>query len=293
MARLSWGAIIAGCLVALSMHLLLTMLGIGLGIRMVNPYTDENPVLGFTAAAGIAWTVSALISLWVGGWVAGRTSGKGYGNVGGLHGIVVWSVATILSFTVFSGTVGLLAGGAAAAIGQTGAAVLPVVANQADLALTPGGLKDTLASFLDEFAPVATLNAGTRPTFNVPRARREVGAALYRNFANRNLANHAALVQSLVDYAGESSNEAETNVKQWEKSYDQIKADMDVILVKAQLTAQIAADRLSRAMTMIATWTFLMFGIGAFAAAWGGRCGGQRALVHHLVVPAAECEPSA
>jgi len=293
MARLSWGAIIAGCLVALSMHLLLTMLGIGLGIRMVNPYTDENPVLGFTTAAGIAWTVSALISLWVGGWVAGRTSGKGYGNVGGLHGIVVWSVATILSFTVFSGTVGLLAGGAAAAIGQAGAAVLPVVANHVDFVITPGGLKDAAASFLDEVAPVATFASGTRPTFNIPRARREVGTALYRNFAARNAVNHAALVQTLVDYAGETSNEAETTVKQWEKSYDQIKADLDVMLAQAQQAAQVAADRVSRAMTMIATWTFLMFGIGAFAAAWGGRCGGQRALVHHIVVATTECEPSA
>jgi len=73
--RLSWGAIIAGCVVALSVHLLLAMLGIGLGVRMVNPFTDENPVLGFTAAVGIAWSISALISLWLGDGSRGALAG--------------------------------------------------------------------------------------------------------------------------------------------------------------------------------------------------------------------------
>ncbi len=129
MARLSWGAIFAGCLVALSLHLLLTMLGLGLGFRVANPYNSDNSALGFTIAAGVAWTVSALVSLWVGGWVAGRTSGKGYGNVGGLHGIVVWSVATVVSFTIFSSTVGLLAGGATAVVGTASLAPVKSAAN--------------------------------------------------------------------------------------------------------------------------------------------------------------------
>jgi hypothetical protein len=270
MARLSWGSIIAGCLVALSLHLLLTMLGIGLGFRLVNPYTDENPVLGFTSAAGIAWTISALISLWVGGWVAGRTSGKGYGNVGGLHGIVVWSVATVLSFTIFSGTIGLLAGGAAAAMGRAAAAV-PALAGQTISAITPAGLKDTAASFLDEVAPTTS----TTESFNVLRARREV-----------------VLVQSLIDFAGETPADAEMTVKQWEASYDQVKTDLAQLKASAELEAAVAADRVSKAMTIIAAWTFLMFGIGAFAAAWGGRCGGLRAQTHHVVVPDAELDPS-
>jgi len=328
MARLSWGSIIAGCVVALSIHLLLTMLGIGLGFRLVNPYTDENPALGFTTAAGVAWTISALISLWVGGWVAGRTSGKGYGNVGGLHGIVVWSVATVLSFTIFSGTIGLLAGGAAVAVGKAGAltvktaglaagATLPSVANQmasdakngdqnaAGAGLVLSGFKDTVASFLDEVspnsangtasantnnsaatvtAPASTDGSTNASAFNLPRARREVGEALYRNFTTPNSTNRAALVQSLVDYTGKSPADAEATVKEWEASYNQIKTDIEQAKEKATQEAKDAADRLSKALISIASWTFLMFGVGAFAAAWGGRCGGQRALALHIDV---------
>ncbi len=292
MARLSWGSIFAGSLVAMSLHLLLTMLGLGLGLRMVNPSTTGNPAMGFTIAAGVAWTVSALISLWVGGWVAGRTSGKGYGNVGGLHGVVVWSVATVLTFTVFSGTVGLLAGGAAAAVGTVGVATVNAAANfpggpvAASIALAPEGLPAVVASFLDEIAPASggvwvVPNASTGTGTNLPRARREIGAALYRNFSARGAANHQALVLALTDDAGRSPAEAETAVRQWEVSYDQIKADGDQFLARADATAREATDRVAATMAILATWTFLMFGVGAFAAAWGGRCGGQRALVHH------------
>ena len=291
MARLSWGAIIAGTLVAVSLHLLLTMLALGLGLRMVNPYSHEYLATTFTIAAGVAWSVSALISLWVGGWVAGRTSGRGYGNVGGLHGVVVWSVATVASFTLFSGTVGLLAGGAAAAAGTVGAAAITTAANHPDgaLALTeiaPGGLAATVASFLDEIAPAAggvwvVQSTGTRPELNLPRARREIGAALYRNFSNRSVVNHQALALALTDYAGRSPAEAESAVRQWEVSYDQIKADLDKFMAKADAAARMTADQVSATLALLATWTFLMFGVGAFAAAWGGRCGGQRAQLHH------------
>ena len=300
MSRLSWGSIIAGCIVALSVHLLLTMLGIGLGFRLVNPYTDENPALGFTTAAGVAWSISALISLWVGGWIAGRTSGKGYGNTGGLHGIVVWGVATILSFTIFSSTVGLLAGGAAAALGKVGAATAQAAGNalpavgQAVSSGNVGG-PNALGSFLDEVAPNGgAAQAGNgNPSFNVTRARRDVGEALYRNFTIHNSDTRNALVQALVNAAGKSPEEAAATVQEWETSYNQIKADWDQAKEKAAQEAKVAADRVSQALTVIATWTFLMFGVGAFAAAWGGRCGGERARVFHSAALNRSHEPAA
>ncbi|HTB63836.1 MAG TPA: hypothetical protein VK737_09625 [Opitutales bacterium] len=296
MARLSWSAILAGCVVALSIHLLLTIFCIGVGIRFVNPYTDENPLLGFTTAAGVAWTVSALISLWIGGWVAGRTSGRGYGNVGGLHGIVVWSVATVLSFTVLSGAVGLLAGGAVVAVGKVGAAAakgagnaLPSLINEMDDnnskatsatgtdELVPAGTKDTVASFLDEVAPATGSGMGV----NIPRARREIGAALFTNFNSPNATNRAALIQALEDFGGKSPTEAEKTVKEWEASYQRVQVTLSQLKAEAKLAAEDAADKASKATTTIAAWTFLMFGVGAFSAGWGGRCGGQRALALH------------
>src|SRR5947209_7736122 len=92
---LSWAAIFAGTIAGLATHLLLTMLGIGLGAGMLNPITDENPVGTFSMASAIAWSISALIALWVGGWVAGRTAARVNQNTGRLHGFLVWCAATV------------------------------------------------------------------------------------------------------------------------------------------------------------------------------------------------------
>src|SRR5688572_9216202 len=91
---LSWRAIIAGTVAGLSIHILLTMLGLGLGIGSLEPVTDENPVAKLGMGAAIAWCVSALIALWSGGYVAGRFVPASYKRSGSLHGFLVWSVAT-------------------------------------------------------------------------------------------------------------------------------------------------------------------------------------------------------
>ncbi len=133
---------------------------------------------------------------------------------------------------------------------------------------------------------------GIRPDVNLPRARREVGAALYRNFSQRSAGNHLALVTALVDNAGKTPAEAAVMVTQWETSYDKISADLDQFDAQAEQNAKEAAARVSSALAIMASWTFLMFGVGAFAAAWGGRCGGQRALVHHLQAPTETFSPA-
>lgn len=99
--RLSWGSIFAGAFVAISIHLLLTALALSFGLAIGPDLRAEHPV-GLTAGAGIAWTLSCLISLWLGGWLAGRTAGHGYGNIGGLHGITVWGVVTFVSFILMA-----------------------------------------------------------------------------------------------------------------------------------------------------------------------------------------------
>src|SRR5579885_3059751 len=68
----SWGAILAGTFSALSIHLLVTLLGVGLGLTAANPGTDPNAGTDLSIGAAAAWTVSALIALWAGGWIAGR-----------------------------------------------------------------------------------------------------------------------------------------------------------------------------------------------------------------------------
>jgi len=278
--RLSWGAVLAGCTVALSLHLLLAVLGIGLGVRMVNPFSAENPIMDFTAAVGVAWSASALVSLWIGGWVAGRTCGRGYGNIGGLHGIVVWSVATVVSFALFSAGATLLAGGAVNLIGRgvSAAANVPTpnVSTAASFPGLPASTQQLLASFADE----ALLNPPATAEFNLIRARREINAAIYHEYSDGSALHRATLVQALVTYAGKSPADAATMVSQWDRSFDQWKMDLKV-----------AADRGRHALLKIGAWAFLALAVGAFAAGWGGFCGARRAATFYTVSrPEAERE---
>jgi len=57
-AGLSLGAIIAVGLLTMSAKLVLTIIGIVLGLRLVNLYDEANPVFGFTAAEARSCQIS-------------------------------------------------------------------------------------------------------------------------------------------------------------------------------------------------------------------------------------------
>ena len=74
--RVSWSAVFAGVVVAISFNLVLAVLGIGIGLTTIDAAQAESPqasTLGL--AATVWWIVTALLSLASGGWVAGRLAG--------------------------------------------------------------------------------------------------------------------------------------------------------------------------------------------------------------------------
>src|SRR6186997_2085839 len=104
--RLCLRAILAGSLVALSIHLLLTMLGAGITAWASKPSTSDSPVQSFTIGVALSWTLSALISLWIGGYVAGKVGAPDDEEGGKLHGFMVWSLATVIAFILLAAGVG-------------------------------------------------------------------------------------------------------------------------------------------------------------------------------------------
>src|SRR3954452_4497516 len=117
--RVSWSAVLAGVVVAISFNLVLAVLGIGIGLTTIDPAQAESPqasTLGI--AATIWWIVTALLSLASGGWVAGRLAGMPTRLDGALHGLVTWGIATMLIFWLLTSAVGSLIGGAFSVIGN-------------------------------------------------------------------------------------------------------------------------------------------------------------------------------
>src|SRR5256714_12650325 len=88
-ARISWGAIFAGAIIALATQLLLTLIGTAVGLATLNPATGQNPSSTTLGIGAVIWLViSSLLSLFLGGYVAGRLGGT---FNGWLHGLATWA----------------------------------------------------------------------------------------------------------------------------------------------------------------------------------------------------------
>lgn len=103
-ARISWGAIFAGAIIALSLQLILSLIGIGIGLSTVDPQTNDNPsgaAIGFGAV--LWWTISSLVSLYIGGMIAGRIAGSFNGF---LHGLITWALVTMGTVLLLTSALG-------------------------------------------------------------------------------------------------------------------------------------------------------------------------------------------
>jgi hypothetical protein len=95
MSPVQWGAVVGGVVVALIVHILLNMIGAGIGaVSMDAPTEGQAQALGWGAFGW--WSISGIIAAFVGGWSAGAFSSAIGSTNGGLHGFLSWAVTTIL-----------------------------------------------------------------------------------------------------------------------------------------------------------------------------------------------------
>lgn len=151
---MSWGAVIAGALVALMTTLLLTLLFAGIGLTSLNPASDQTPLQGLGTGSIVAIVITNLLSLFLGGWVTGRLARLPRRGDNFLHGVLTWTVLTLLTLFLVTSAVGRLVGGATSLLGntlstatQTAAAAAPDSAS--GLTQLPG--VDALTSQVDQF----------------------------------------------------------------------------------------------------------------------------------------------
>lgn len=113
--RVSWGGVFGGVLVALGFLLLVTALGVAVGISAAQPGETDTGTLG--AGAGIWAGVSLLVALFIGGWVSTRIGAIFDGTTGFFEGALVWVVSLLLMLYMASSGIGMLAGGAFKLVG--------------------------------------------------------------------------------------------------------------------------------------------------------------------------------
>lgn len=105
--RVQWGPIIAGLVSALTLFILLTILGIGIGASVLEPREAGREAGAFATIWG---AVSIIVAFFVGGWIAAKTSAVGGGFGGLMNGLLVGAAGILLVVWLTSTGLGNLFG---------------------------------------------------------------------------------------------------------------------------------------------------------------------------------------
>ncbi|HEX2140365.1 MAG TPA: hypothetical protein VHG33_11710 [Woeseiaceae bacterium] len=111
---ISWGAIFAGLVFILAATWLMFLLGSAIGISIADASDAAAMGQGMGIGAIVWLLLTALLAYFLGGLLTGRLSGKPERSAGMLHGITLWSVATVLMLVLGAwGVRGLFQAGSA------------------------------------------------------------------------------------------------------------------------------------------------------------------------------------
>lgn len=285
-SRISWGAIFAGAVVALSIALMLNVLGTAIAAMLVDTTTRETPSATSFGIGGAVWlVVSHLIAMGFGGYAAARLSGTADGTDGTLHGVAVWGttvlVSAVLIGNVVAGAASMAASGASSIVGGlangTGS-LMSEVGQQAANRTSTSALQSTTQGMIDRAQNA--LSGGGNPASMTPDQRKaEIGTLVGRRVTDGDLsaADRDRLNNLVAAESGITPQEAQQRVQQMEQQTTQA-------VQQAKEKARQAADATAKG-TYIAS--FSIFGVmllGLIAAILGSRSGTRAMLARRRVV---------
>ncbi|WP_119271499.1 hypothetical protein [Taklimakanibacter deserti] len=271
-SAIAWGAIFAGAFAAAATTAILMLLGSGLGLTLISPWSSESAGLTTIAVSTAIWVVIVQwLSSGIGGYLSGRLRTKWVGVHTDevffrdtAHGFMAWAVATLLviGMVAFHSTV-LVGAGAHVAANVAGAATNAAgqnaQGNNNDGAT--GYLVDTLFRPAD---PARLTTAGPEGgEAAAAQATRILGmGALQGEVSQEDRAYLSSLVAART---GLSPQDAQARVEAVLARANELKAK-----------AQQAADEARKASATAAILGALSMLIGAFIASVAGAIGGSQ-----------------
>jgi hypothetical protein len=312
--RVSWGAVFVGLLLSMMTYLFLGVLGTAVGATALDPIGDHNPLAGFGTGTGIWVGVSTLLSLAVGAFFAGRSAPQ----KGVLHGVLSWSVTTLITLYVLSS----LAGGALSAAssvagkglslaGQGVAAAAPSLASGAQGVLQKNGvsfdmsdLQGQLTTLLRQTGKPALdpdrLKSNATNAVSEGQASASDAAASPQNASNdlsaffdrlkqeaqpsMNAADKDALVNIIVARTGKSHAEAEQIANNYAQTYDQALAKYQELKQQAEQKAREAADTAAKGISKAAWAGVILLILGALVSGFFGHLGRRSNPIRQVAV---------
>ena len=266
--NVSWGAIFAGVVLALVVELILSILGLGIGLATVDPGSNGTPTAsGLSLGAAIWWVLSGIIASALGGYIAGRLSGNPIRSTAGYHGLVSWGVTTMVIVFLLSSAVGGIVGGAFSAVTSTlggaghalGGAVQTVA--QAAAPSLPA-MNDPLSGIESQ---IRSASGGQDPAQLRDAATQAIKAAVTGDTSQQQQALDSA-ADALAKAESIPVDQARSQVQHYQQQYAQTVAQAKA---KATEIADATAKTTSRAALMIVVSLVL----GAIASIIGGCSG--------------------
>jgi hypothetical protein len=284
----SWGAIFAGAVAAAALSLILVLLGTGLGLSSISPWTERGASATTLGVATILWiTFTQIAASGIGGYMAGRLRTRWTGVRTDevyfrdtAHGLLAWSVATLLTAATLTSTLGAILGtGAQAGASLAGSAATGLAPAAAGLSTpkTPdeGDTAGPAAYFVDSlFRPDPGAAANPAAGSGAAPASPPTGEAS-RILLNALRAGALPaddtryLGQVVAQRTGLSQPDAEKRVTE---TFNRAKAAQD----EARDKAKAAADAARKSSAYASLWLFVSLLVGAFVASYLATHGGRR-----------------
>ena len=303
--RISWGSVFAGVLIAIVIQIALSLLGIGIGLSTVDPKTEQNPTAGLGLGTAIWYIITSLLALFAGGWIAGRLAPSRRLFDGIIHGILAWSLVTLITLYFLTTTIGSILGGVGRLVGNT-LGVVGNVAGQGVQAAAPA-IKDALQnqgvdlSSLKQQATTLlrqTGKAGLQPgalsrqadaagsqvsnsaadaASDPQQTDTEVGGLIDRLLGQgKGVASQVdkeAVVNVIVARTGKSREEASQIADNWVATSKQAAAKWEQTKQEAEAKARDLADQTAKAASTAAILTFISLLLGAVVTGYGAKKG--------------------
>ena len=299
--RVSWSSVLAGSAIALVTYVVLSVLGTAIGASAVSPMQAGNPLSGFGTGAGIWLFVSTLVATGVGAFDSGRTAPDRCG----LHGLLTWTVTTLLTTWLLAGLAASVVGTAGSVVGKglsTAGAGIAAAApgigdsvkrqlNEQGVQLDWNSLQGELETLLKqsgkpELAPEnveqkadqaaaegkqSASNAATDPVQAGDQLKQWFERVKASGEPALNAADKEALVNIVAARTGKSKEEATQIVDNYAQAYQQAMQKFEELKQQAEQKAREAGEIAAKQISRAAWSTLAMLLLGAALSFFVGR----------------------
>ncbi|MBX4858956.1 hypothetical protein G9X64_06325 [Rhizobium sophorae] len=266
-SAMTWGPIFGGAAAAIGVTLILLLLGSGVGLTMVSPWSGQSSSLGTVGVTAAIWLVVVQwLSSGLGGYITGRLRAK-WAAVhtdevffrDTAHGFISWALATIFVAGFLASSLTSLAGAGAQAVGSAATAAGTAASSAASTADLP------TAYFTD--ALLRPERARTGATSDDATATAEISRILLNGAAAGQIPDDDKAYLATIVSARTGLSEADARTR------------VDTVLKRiedAKVAAQKATDEARKAASTTALLGSLSLLIGAFIAAAAAAFGGSQ-----------------